>query len=423
MKKIILCSVLFLVIMVETSCGEIFQNATGGEAVSEGSVSGESVSGESVSEDKVKDLDSEQNQVTKESLDITFEDALGNQQKLKTGEVDKDDVGVKLCDEILDNDCFTEGNHFYYKIGIEVFQDKGKKMGELDDWESEYIVAKWGKYGEKFYLGLYELYYDNYIYYDEPRMYKFVTVDLNSWKINTINCSELYTHGMEMDMDIFVYNNKIYIQDKSVPKKLDEIDMNGKKTRTILLGDIEGKEDNTILQGIVDGKIYYFTWNVNQHMLKSRDLVTGVEEIVMQYEQPVYNKNELRYRGSYFHISGNNLFIVESYLDKKREEKCKIYQLPLKNGGKMKCVLNRFIIDYNFLDDDIYYIDNKYLLHRKNLKEGTEQIISERKLEAVNCTINGLFVNTYVERQGYDDYELFYMDFDGKHEKKIARLW
>lgn len=412
MKKIILCSVLFLVLMVETSCGEIFQNTTGGGAVSGGSVSGGSVSG-----DKAKGIDSEEKQVTKESLDITFEDALGNQQKLKTGEVDKTDVGVKLCDDIFDDDCFTEGNHFYYKIGIEVFQDKEKKLGELD-WDSGYVVRKWGKYGEKLFLGLYELYYDSH--FDEDRMYNFVIVDLNSWKMKTINCSELYGYGSEVD--IFVYNDKIYIRDESAPKKLDEIDMNGKKTRTILLGDDEGKEDNLILQGIMDGKIYYFTWNDNQHMLKCRDLVTGVEEIVMQYEQPVYNKKKLRYRGSYFYISGNNLFIVESYLDKELEEKCTIYRLPLKNGGKMKCVLNRFIVDYDFIDDNICYIDDKYLLHRKNLKKGTDKIISKRKLEEVNCTKDGIFVNKYVERQGYDDYEIFYMDFDGKHEKKIAEI-
>lgn len=407
MKKIILCSVLFLVLMVETSCGEIFQNATGGGAVSGGSVC----------EERAKGKDSEEKQETKESLDITFEDALGNQQKLKTGEVDKKDVGEKLCDVTLDDACFTEGNHFYYKIGIEVFKDKGKKMGELN-WESGYEDSKWGKYGEKLYLGIHELCNDGH--FDEPRKYKFVIVDLNSWKMNTISCSELYGYGTRMD--VFVYNDKIYIQDKSVPKKLDEIDRIGKKTRTILLGDVEGKEDNTILQGIMDGKIYYLTWDDNQHMLKSRDLVTGVEEIVMQYEQPVYNKKKLRYRGSYFYISGNDLFMVESYLDKERKEKCKIYLLPLKNCGKMKCVLNRFLKDYDFLDEDIYYIDDKYLLHRKNLKKGTDKIISKRKLEEVNCTKDGIFVNKYVERQGYDDDEIFYMDFDGKHVKKIAEI-
>ena len=196
----------------------------------------------------------------------------------------------------------------YMETVIEVFQDKGKKLGEYE-LKSEYIVSKWGKYGDKLYLGINELY--NEQFFDKPKMYKFVVVDLNSWESKTINCSELYGH----DVRIFIYKDKIYIQDNSFPEKLDEIDMNGKKIRTILLGNCRSKKDNIILQGIVDRKIYYFTWNGNQHVLKNKDLVTSEEKELLRFEQPNYNKKKLKYRGSYFYMSGNNLFIVESFLN------------------------------------------------------------------------------------------------------------
>ena len=86
----------------------------------------------------------------------------------------------------------------------------------------------------------------------------------------------------------------------------------------------------------------------------------------------------------------------------------------------MECVLEKCIWDYDFFEDNIYYIDNKDLLHRKNLKKDTDKIISTRKQEKVDCTKDGLFVNKYVESPNYETDELFYMDFDGKHEKRIA---
>lgn len=221
-----------------------------------------------------KTVKPEQKQAIRESLNITFEDALGNRQKLITGEVNRNDVGTELCDAYSSFDSFTEGNHVYFKTEmedymetvIEVFQDKGQKLGEFE-LKSEYVVSKWGKYGDKLYLGINELY--NEQFFDKPKMYKFVVVDLNSWESKTINCSELYGH----DVRIFIYKDKIYIQDNSFPEKLDEIDMNGKKIRTILLGNYRSKKDNIILQGIVDRKIYYFTWNGNQHVMKNKDLV------------------------------------------------------------------------------------------------------------------------------------------------------
>lgn len=371
---------------------------------------------------KTEGVKPEQKQAIRESLNITFEDALGNRQKLITGEVNRNDVGTELCDAYSSFDSFTEGNHVYFKTEmedymetvIEVFQDKGQKLGEFE-LKSEYEVSKWGKYGDKLYLGINELY--NEQFFDKPKMYKFVVVDLNYWESKTINCSELYGH----DVRIFIYKDKIYIQDNSFPKKLDEIDMNGKKIRTILLGNYRSKKDNIILQGIVDRKIYYFTWNGNQHVLKNKDLVTSEEKELLRFEQPNYNKKKLKYRGSYFYMSGNNLFIVESFLNKERdEEKCSFYRLPKKEGGKMECVLEKWILDYDFFEDSIFYIDNKYLLHRKNLKKGTDKIITTRKLEDVECTKDGLFVTKHLESPNYETDELFYMNFDGKHEKRIA---
>ena len=188
----------------------------------------------------------------------------------------------------------------------------------------------------------------------------------------------------------------------------------------------------------MDGKIYYLTWNDNQYVLKSKDMVTGEEKKVLQYEQPAYDKKKLEYAHTYFHMSGNNLFIMDEfyvinenakywYEETDSEPKYIVYWLPMKNDRKMKHICKQKIVDCDFMDDDIYYIDDKHLLHRKNLKKGTDKIISKRKLEKVKCTKEGLFVNKYKEGEAYDEDAveetvIFYMDFDGKHEKKIAEI-
>ena len=112
-------------------------------------------------------------------------------------------------------------------------------------------------------------------------MKQFVTVDLKSWKTKLTNSQKTYDSCLK----IFVYREKMYIQDLNLvdPRnKLDELDMNGKKVRTISFKTAKGKEDYVVLQGIMDGAIYYMTWNGNQHKLKSKDLVTGEEKTVMQ---------------------------------------------------------------------------------------------------------------------------------------------
>lgn len=431
MKKMILSSVLLFVLLVETSCGGAFQNAASGGAVSEASGGAVSeVSGGAISDDKEEKEDSEREQVERESWDITFEDVLGNQQKLETGEIDKNDVGTKLNRTFVFSGCFVEGNHFYY-VTDEIFRDKGEELGDIT-WDSEYDLESWGKHENKLYLVLqkeYELYVDK-------RPVKFITIDLNTWKTKTVDCSELY----DSLFDIYVYHEKIYIHSYR-SDKLDEIDMNGKKVRTISLGNDEDKKHRYFLQGIVDGKIYYLAWKGHQYVMKSKDLETGEEKKVLQYEQPAYDEKKLEYEYSDLHIAGNNLFIMDEFWvsDQKAEyaeteyeelgeSRYILYQLPIKDGGKMKSVYKQRIVDCVFQDDEIYYIDDNHLLHRNNLKNGTDKIISKRKVERVYCTKDRLYVIKYKEREAYDEDAVeetvaFYMDFDGQHEKKLFEAW
>lgn len=50
------------------------------------------------------------------------------------------------------------------------------------------------------------------------------------------------------------------------------------------------------------------------------------------------------------------------------------------------------MVDCDFYKGNIFYIDSKHLLHKRNLKKGTDKIISKRKLEKVNCTKAGLAI-------------------------------
>lgn len=425
MKRIILFGLFFVVMIAEVSCGSVFQNGVSVKNRLENGEVGATPTGHSqtASPSQRKTELPEQSKIGKVSLDITFEDAMGNEQKLKTEKIDKTDVGQKLYEDM---GCFVKDNHFYYCLIKEIFRDKRKKLGEID-WMPYNPIKCWGKYGDKLYL-IFESLGTSFGPDDAygPSKFGFATVDMNSWETTAMNGTESY-HSIE---DAFVYGGKIYIKDLYVDYKFDEIDRNGKKTRVISFQNTMGKKKDTVLQGIMDGKVYYFIWKDNRHMLKSKDLVTGKEKSVMQYRQPPYNKKEWEFFGSHFHMSGENLFITEQFYEKKEKEdkdgRCIIYCLPIKEGGKMKRVLEKNVVDYDFLDNEIFYIDSKHLLHRKNLKKDTDKIISKRKVEKVSCTSEGLYVNKYKieydEDAGVEEDVIYYMDLNGKHEKKIADL-
>lgn len=99
MKKSILCILLIVILMAETSCRSVSPNAVSG-----GGVSGDAVSGEEIS--------------------ITFEDASGKKQELKAGEVDTKDMGVKMCD-IEEGSAIDD--HFYSVCNtrFEIMERKG----------------------------------------------------------------------------------------------------------------------------------------------------------------------------------------------------------------------------------------------------------------------------------------------------------
>lgn len=91
----------------------------------------------------------------------------------------------------------------------------------------------------------------------------------------------------------------------------------------------------------------------------------------------------------------------------------------------MKC-LGEHMAGADFINEDVFYIDSKHLLHRLNLKKGTDKVISERKYGHVYCTDEGLFAYKYdiqdeiVAEDEYGEDILYYMDFDGGNEKKIG---
>lgn len=371
---------------------------------------------------------------TKKAQSITFLDTMGNKQKIKKEKVDKKDVGVKLCDG--DIGCFVSDNHFYFcpkpekllydeeNPGVfEVCRDKGNKIGRFSR-SRENRIINWGKYGKKLYFVLRKK--ERQVEAENSsakKPTKIMTVDMDTWETKMVDCSKNYREFLT----VFVYHDKIYIQDSST--KLDEIDMNGKWLRSISLK----KESNIVLQGIVDGKVYYLTWKNNRHVLKSKDLITGKNKIVLKYEQPSYKKKKAEYVGAKFYMMGNKLFILEEFCKRGKNKWINtwvhtLYCLPVKNGGKIKRVGGKQnIVACDFYKGNIFYIDSKHLLHKRNLKKGTDKIISKRKLEKVKCTKAGLFVHKYKAREAYDEDavendSIYFMDYNGKHVKKIVEI-
>ena len=443
MKKIILCSVLIFTLAVETSCGSRFQNTAGGgvvsgesvsgEAVSGEAVSGEAVSGEAVSGEATSSVTEENGEHTeKKPVNITFTDARGNKQKLKTDGINAGDAASYLSgtlDEPMYS--FVKDNHFYC-LDIETAYQDGQILCDIDDGVSDEdqdsTPLDWGEYRGKLYITCDMPDLPNG---DSQEGIQFRIIDLNTWETKEISCSEPY---YPYSVNVFVYNEKIYVSPyDNAPNKLDEIDMNGKKVRTISFENKGGKESSVDVQGIVDGKIYYLTGKDNLYVLRSKDLATGEEKKVLQYELPPCpdTKNaEVQLR-----MSGDNLFIKQEFWHSEKWKQeyrsysdYRLYCLPIKEGEKMKC-LGEHMAGADFINEDVFYIDSKHLLHRLNLKKGTDKVISKRKYGYVYCTDEGLFAYKYdiwdeIIGDVYDDEDygediLYYMDFDGGNEKKL----
>lgn len=444
MKKIMLCIVFIVILIIETSCRSVpFNGDVSNHAVSDGGVVAETVSGGSLSEDK-EEKRTERKQGKKKSIDITFQDASGKKQELKTGEVDTTDMGEKMVSIV---DGFVTDNHFYFIDWGQIVSDKRKKIiGDLGATSildhMDMGLMYWCKYRGKLYFISDNIEGTN----GDIPLLQFATLDLKSWKERIIDASEHYKempddvyNGCNSIDNIFVYNDKIYIEDSFASDKLKEFDINGKQVRTLSIKNSGEKTENIVILGIMDEKIYFCTWDDNRHILRSKDMVTGKEKKVMQYEQPAYNKKKWSYRRPYFHLSGNNLFVEEYFCDADNfrkgnwddmKEKSVLYWLPIKNGGKMKPVIKRELGEWDSYGNNIYYTDDNRFLHRHNIKTGTDKIISKRKGDDVICTKEGLFLYSYSEKDedSYDNDEdlyeddnvIYYVDFNGKHVKKIA---
>lgn len=167
LNRIKVFCVIFLMVITQTSCGSIPQNDMGEISNSENNNSA----------NKKKDEEFTQRLDDRESLNIKYEDALGNKQNIETGEINRSDKGTKLYDDI---GCFVEDNHFYYCQGIEIYRDKGEKLGEIravvPNAENKYYDYYWGKDGERLYVWIKEWLMEKFSF----EMKQFVTVDLKS---------------------------------------------------------------------------------------------------------------------------------------------------------------------------------------------------------------------------------------------------
>ncbi len=422
MKKIFY--VLCFILIMGTSCESVSQNAVSG-----GTVSGDIVSGGEISEDKEEEKTARE-PGRKKTIDITFEDASGKKQELKTGEVDTKDMASSMY-PIYEG--FVMDDHFYYLDGgVCVWDKRRKSIGSLEGTSipdhMDMNFTDWCIYGGKVYFIS-----DNITgtYGDYPLL-QFAARDLESKEEKIVDISDHYkeiaeeSSGYDCIDNCFVYDDKIYIEDPMSPDTLKEFDMNGDLLRMISLKNSGEKEEHVVLLGIMDGKIYSCTWNDHRHILKSKDVITGEEIKVMQYEQPDYDKKKWRYGFPAFYLSGNNLLIEEYFFEAEDDSSGDIktesilYWLPLKDGGKMKRLFQREIWTCDLYGNDLYFIDNKYFLHRYNLKKDTDKIINKRKVEDVLCAKEGLFCYEHEERgPSYADDVIYNMDFDGKNEKDI----
>ncbi len=377
-----------------------------------------------------------------ESAEVkTVIDETGKSRKLRLGNIDLKDAGVRFQDTYWITDYSqVEDGHYYYlrytKKGYTVYRDNGEIEGsfelleqEGDSYDYPYVEG-FVKCGEYF-----------YVVYEDFGEEKLARVDMENHRVKVI-CDISKTHKAHSDIfsttSANVYRDTVYWEPNIYLKRPEDLSVYGptgtERAKYITLSPSAVKAKPYLTY--IDGKIYYGAASAGgkKITLFSYDLDTGEEQEILQYRRKIPYLNE---KGTPCEGGGISLEIDEDYIY------CQDYLIPRVGGKMIKAFKKaekskRGIFNCAHNKKYIFYVDKKKRVHRITKKTQKDVIISSFKSAGVDCTEEKLYIKVY-SRDWYNDrkwaeyndddegymspdcytHDLYCMDLDGKNAKRI----
>lgn len=387
---------------------------------------------------------------------VIVTDETGKKRSLKMEDADAEDCGefLKISSPTASYSQVLDGHYYMRSDGngnYVIYQDKGKEVGRFSVGEDEFIEF-FTKYGTDYFALLYK--FDKKIERidsDDGYMAKLIQIDLGKEGYTVLpeavwDWHKIWDEDSDTKMYLTFYQKyyfldlgklePMYAQSPSeslyyyVSEKLMATDKLGNETEIASTSAMNAAKP---CLSYVDGKIYYGSMNNKKVTLYSYDLASGEEEKILCYKR---TKPCNIYPYGYMDTTGKvEVFMDQDYIY------CQDYIIPRRGGKMIRLFQDALIFDWagtiSFSSNShyIYYIDKNYKVKRFNKRTKQVKVISEIKAMEVQCTEKGIYVKKYKKylMPGYwdedTDFEktddpkscdVYYMDLDGKHARKIA---
>ncbi len=339
-------------------------------------------------------------------------DPTGKKKKLKMGEVNIKNVGVKFCATSPPSVYAQvyDGHYYYLRVdgsNYTIYRDKGHKVGQFS-LKDEYLVG-FAKYGSDFYA----ITEKKYIYktkkdweaVEYPKIgYKdtVVIIDLKNNKVMPLHDDKGLLLGEYnfYENSLFYYNEETdtYTK-KSIGDKNSEIPIPIPATT----GEYHTPYSNNLK--LIDGKWYFGTVTLFKDVITlwSLDLTSWKREKLISYKLKKGEYDGWDCEDGFLKMDHDYIYTMD-------------YIIPLLGGRmtKLPGKVWRETICSN--KKYIYYIDEDFRIHRITKKTLSHIVFSGMKAVNVQCMENCVYVVGYNKKyyKGYFDYkeELFDDDED-----------
>lgn len=359
---------------------------------------------------------------TEEEIEIKKQNTSDLMKNVNIKNKEKDIIGFSCPADYAQ---ISEGHYYYMRMVDDnkytIYRDKGEKVGSFDigdDWLDGII-----KYKSKFYVSL-----GNEIeYLPNGIVKKLAVVDFSTTSVKIL-CEYLFNADDKFTFyndTIFYYGDPDFENQDFTYSKIFAMDLNGRKISAI---HYPNHKDDEYIWGeqIIDGKFYYLKTDRDDGEIYGfrKDIVEGKEEMLFRVQPTLNNPDDIE--NIYFQFERDGIYWVDT--NSPQEDRYKI----ITTDGKMKKIKSKKQKKYDRYDmiyhaPFYFYIDERNRIHRWDKETDHDKVISPIKAMEIHCTKQGLFVRQYDERWEDPDRDedianaVYYMDFNGKNSKMIAK--
>lgn len=313
----------------------------------------------------------------------------------------------------------VEDDEYYYarKTGetqYSIYKNRGDLVGKFNLPTGQFLEG-YAKYGDDFYVNI-NVENSNQ---DGYKQY-LAKVDLVKGKVFVIY---EYPRWIVEDRAYF-FNNNIYINSYA-SNFIAELNLNGTLNRRLKINEevVDYRkiryviDDKIVLDGVEEkGEIVFYNY----------DIQTQKKEECFRYSYLPPDDDKWKFETALLHVNHNNIFVCETYNDGGISYRKNLYMIPAKRKEMLK-VSEGYIEKYALSEKFLFYIDREHRIHKYNIKDLKDVIISDIKAMDIAYTKKGLYVQKYdrdlADTESYladnSSCEIYFMDFDGKNVVKI----